>query len=328
VTTRRDLLGAMLASAALSLFAARVHAQPRPRRIGFLWEASESFHRSSLDAFRTGIRAFGYVEDKDYTLDHRYAQNDLGRLSSLAADLVAMKVDLIFASSTPAAVAAHKATRELPILFAQVSDPVGTGLAASLRQPGRNATGLTNLAFELDAKRLDLLRQVFPGLRRVGFFHNPDSAGSAVARARFESAAQKLQIKYIAAPARTEQEIADTFARLQSEKAQALVVTQGQWVLAWRDRIIEHAAKQRLPLVGGSSSYTVAGGLLSYAANTPDLYRRSAAYADKIFKGAKPGDLPIEQPNKFELMVNLKTARAVGLNVPQSLLVRADKVIE
>ena len=328
MASRRTILRATLATIALASTASRVQGQTRPRRIGFLLESTQADYVLRIDAFKVGMRELGYAEGRDYTIDQRSAQNDLARLPALAEELLSLSPALIFASSTPTAVAAHKATRDVPILVAQVSDPVGSGLAASLRRPGGNVTGLTNLGTELNAKRLDLLRQCFPGIRRVAFLYNPHSADAALALRQFESAAEKLQIRSIAAPVRKAEEIAAAFDKFQTNKAQALVVTQGQWLSGWLGSISEHAAKHRLPVVIGSRGYVEAGGLLSYTANSPDLYRRAAAYVDKIFKGAKPADLPIEQPNKFELVVNLKTAKALGITIPQSILVSADRVIE
>jgi putative ABC transport system substrate-binding protein len=224
--------------------------------------------------------------------------------------------------------AAHKATREIPIVIATIGDPVGIGLAASLAQPGGNVTGLTTLASELKSKHLDLLRQLVLGTRRAGYVYNPDNASSERGWKSFDSDCRKLQIKPISARLRKAEDIAAVFDTLRGEQAQGFVVSNGSTNIALLNHIIENAQKHRLPAVYPHEEFVIAGGLLSYNANDRDLYRRSAAYVDKIFKGAKPGKLPIEQPTKFELFVNLKTAKALGIKIPQSILVRADKVIE
>ena len=199
MNTRRNLLRATLASIALASVAPRVQGQTRPRRIGFLWESEQSDYVQRIDAFKAGMRELGYAEGRDYVIEHRSAQNDLARLPALAAELVALKVDVIVSSGTPSAVAAHKATREIPILIVTVGDPVGSGLAATLRRPGGNVTGLTSITTELITKRLDLLRQIVPGMRRVGFLYNPDNAANALGLRQFESDCGKLELKSIRA---------------------------------------------------------------------------------------------------------------------------------
>ena len=274
------------------------------------------------------MRELGYAEGRDYVFEYRSVLGDLARLPAAAAELVALKVDLILSTGTPSTEAALKATRDIPILIATVGDPVGSGFAASLRRPGGNVTGLTGLGSELNSKRLDLLRQILPGMRRVGFLYNPDNASDALQLRQFESDCAKLQFTPIRASLRKAEEIPVTFNQLSRDKAQGLLVSGGSTNSAARGTIIEYAAKNRLPAVFSNSSYAESGGLLSYGVNIPDLYRRAAAYADKIFKGAKPGDLPIEQPVKFEMILNLKTAKALGLTISQSVIVQATRVIE
>jgi len=273
------------------------------------------------------MRALGYANGRDYAIEQRWAQGDLARLPALAAELLVLKVDLIFAGTSASAVAARKATREIPILIATAGDPVGSGLATTLSHPGGNVTGLNTLASELYTKRLDLLRQLLPGMRRVGLLYNPNSASNVLILNRFEADCGRLQFKPVRAPVRKAEEIAAAFDTLQRDKAQGVIVTASTNIV-WQDSIIEHAAKHRLPAVYSGGLFAESGGLLSYAADRPDLYRRAAAYADKIFKGAKPSDLPIEQPNKFETIINLKTAKALGIKIPDVILLRADKVIE
>jgi putative ABC transport system substrate-binding protein len=326
---RRKLLVALGASALTAPLASFAQKQGKVWRIGFLWETDHSAVEQYRDAFKAGMRELGYIEGKDYVIEQRAAHADLARLPALAAELLALKVDLFVASTTPSAIAARNTTRELPILMAAVSDPVGSGLAASLRRPGGNVTGpTTGVASELYTKRLDLLRQMLPSMRRVGFLYNPDVAANVLGLRQFESDCSKLQFKSLRAPLRKPEEVAAIFNTLQQDKAQGLIVAAFSASPAWKESIVEQAAKHRLPTIYGQSSYVDLGGLISYSTNFPDLYRRTAAYAVKIFKGAKPGDLPIEQPTKFELVINLKTAKALGVTIPQFLLITADKVIQ
>ena len=325
--TRRRVviaLGATALSAPLASFAQQ---QPKVRRIGFLGGRSRSTAYVDYDAFMQGMGNLGYVEGKNLVIEWRYADGKYERLPAMAAELVRMKVEAIVTEGTPAAQAAQRATRTIPIITAVVGDPVGSGLAASLSHPGGNITGLASLSVELYAKRLDLLHQILPGMRRVGFLYNPDTPADRLGLKQFESACGKLNVKSLRAPARNGDEIASAFQTLSREKAQGLIVTSSSMV-GLRGKIIEHAAKNRLPAIYTRSVFAESGGLIAYGPDYPDLNRRAAAYVDKIFKGAKPADLPIEQPTQFELVINGKAAKALGLAIPQELLLRADKVIE
>ena len=328
MTTRRTILRATLASIALASVAPRVQGQTRPRRIGFLWERDQSESADQIGAFKAGMRELGYTEGGDYAIEHRSAQNDPARLSALAAELLVLKVDILVPSGTPSAVAAHKVTREIPILIVNVGDPIGSGLAATLRRPGGNVTGLTSISVELYTKRLDLLRQILPSMRRVGLLYNPDNGNDRLGLRQFESDCDKLKLKSVPASVRKPDEIAAAFNTFKGGQAEGLIVSSSQANSAWRKSIIEQAAKYRLPAVYGPGPWAESGGLISYGPNLLDLCRRAAGYADKIFKGAKPGDLPIEQPNKFDLAINLRVAKALGVTIPQSILVSADRVIE
>jgi putative ABC transport system substrate-binding protein len=274
------------------------------------------------------MRALGYVEGRDYAIEQRSANGDFTRLPALAAELIALKVDLIVPSGTPPALVARDATREIPILIVAVGDPVGSGLAATLARPGGNVTGLTTMGAELHTKRLDLLRQFQPDMRRVGFLHNPDNVTDVLGFKRFASDCAKLGFKAVPAPLRKAEEVAAVFNALQRDKAQGLLVANSGTNAAWRASIIEQSARHRLPAIYNNSSFADSGGLISYGANYADLYRRAAAYADKIFKGAKPGDLPIEQPLIFETVINGKSAKALGIKIPDLVFLRADRVIE
>jgi ABC-type uncharacterized transport system substrate-binding protein len=318
----------MLTTIAFAALPARSQGPTRIRRIGFLWENVQPNYFRQLDAFRTGMRDLGYTEGKHYAIEQRSAQNDSARLPAAVQELLALKVDVIVSSGTPSAEAARKATRDTPILIATVGDPVGSGFAATLSRPGGNVTGLTSMTTELYTKRLDLLRQILPAMRRAGFLYNPDNNNDKLGLTQFEADCRKLQLTPMLAPVRKAEEVATAFKSLQQDKAEGLIVSQASSNLAWLQRIVDAAAQHRLPTVYPIAFYVDHGGLISYAANTLDLWRRTAAYADKIFKGAKAGDLPIEQPTTFELFVNLKAAKALGVTIPQAILVRADRVIE
>ena len=324
--TRRRVVFALGACAFAPLAS---FAQPRKVwRVGFLWESDQSVYIPFFDAFKAGMSALGYAEGRDYVIEHRSAQADYGRLPAVAAEMVALKVDVIISSGTPSAVAASKATGDIPILITNVGDPISIGLAASLARPGGNVTGLTSLSSELITKRLDLLHQLLPRMRRVALLYDPNNRSDALNLSRFESDCGKLKIQPIRAPARNAGEMAAVFKILARDKAQALIVTGAATNAASLDRIIEHAAKLRLPTAYNNSYMAKSGGLISYGQDVPDRYRRIAVFVDKIFKGAKPGDLPIEQPMRFEFVVNMKTARALGIKIPNSILVQATKVIE
>jgi putative tryptophan/tyrosine transport system substrate-binding protein len=321
-------LGAVAISAPLASFA---QAPGKLRRIGFLWEREQSDrgHVANLEAFKRGLRELGYMEGKTYTIEHQSAQDDVTRLPTLAAQLVALKVDVIVSTGTPSAIAARSATREIPILITTAANPVGSGLAGTLARPGGNVTGITQgVGHDLYSKRLDLLRQIVPGMRRVGFLYDPNNTGVVGGLKHFEADCRKLELKSLPAPVRNAEDIAAAFDALTRDQAQGLIVSNPSTFGTWRDSIIERAARHRLPAIYVAPNNVEAGGLIAYGPLFSDLYRRAAAYADKIFKGAKPGDLPIEQPNKFELVVNLKSAKALGITIPQSILVSADKVIE
>lgn len=330
MNSRRKLIIALGASALAVPLIAFAQQQPKVWRIGLLWEREQSDATSveRVDAFKRGMRELGYAEGKHYVIEPRSAQNNYTRLSALVAELLAVKVDMIIASGTPSALAARSATRETPILIATVSDPVGSGLVATLARPGGNVTGLTqDVDKDLYSKRLDLLREIVSGLRRAGFLYNPDNRSDARTLKQFESDCAKLGFKSVRAPVRSAQEIATAFDKLKLDRAQGLIVSGAGTNTAWREGIIEQAANHRLPTVYGGSFNVDSGGLISYAANLLDLYRRAAAYADKIFKGAKPGDLPIEQPTQFELVINSKTAKALGIKIPDSIMLQATRVV-
>ena len=299
-------------------------------RIGYLARnlaASPHLH----EAFRQGLRDLGYVEGRNVVIEYRDAEGKLERLPALAAELVALKVDVIVAASTLAALAAKQATRTLPIVFAAAADPVASGLVTSLARPGGNVTGLSNLAPELVGKRLELLKQAVPGVSRVAVLWQPGALGERTEKDMLkgaEVAARALGVRLQFVEARGPADFDRAFSDMTRARAGALTVLPSAMFFSERRRLVDLAAKNRLPAVYPWREFVDAGGLMSYGPNLADLFRRAATYVDKILKGAKPGDLPVEQPTKFELVINLKTAKALGLTIPPSVLARADQVIE
>lgn len=278
-------------------------------------------------AFRQGLRTAGYDEGRDVIIEWRNANADYDRIPELVADLVQSKVDIIVAETTRAALEAKRATSTIPIVMALVADPVGSGLVTSLGRPGGNVTGLTGLTAELSVKRLQLLTEMIPRLTRVAVLWNPDTPWHSKVIEDLKSAARKLPVALTLIRVQTPQELAPAFSTIRRARAQALYLVECPLFSTHREVLLELASKARLPMVEAEGRFVQAGGLMSYGANLSDLYRRSAGYVAKILKGAKPGDLPVEQARDFELVVNLKTAKALGLTIPQSVLQRAEQVI-
>ena len=304
-------------------------AQPTGKiyRIGFL-SPSTSADPSILDAFREGLREFGYVEGRNIAIASRWAEGKYDRLPGLAAQLVGLKVDIIVATAVPAIRAAKEATRTIPIIMAVVVDPMATGLVASLARPGGNITGLSSMAPQITGKQLEMLKEVVPKASLVAVLWNPANAGNAPQIQQAQDAARALGVRLQPLGARGSSEIDSAFATMTSAQAGAVIVLVDAMLLDHRTQIADLAARRRLPAVYGLSDHAEAGGLMAYGPNRLGIVRRAATYVDRILKGAKPGDLPIEQPTKFELVINLKTAKALGLTIPPSLLQRADQVIE
>jgi putative tryptophan/tyrosine transport system substrate-binding protein len=282
-----------------------------------------------LEAFRQGLRAFGYVEGQNIVIEYRYAEGRDDRLTALAAELVRLKMDVIVAIGGAAATrAVQHATRTIPIVMAGASDPVREGLVASLTHPGGNTTGLSNLSAELPGKRLEILKETVPQSARVAVLANPANPNHASAMYNLTAAAQALGLHLHVVELRRPDELDAAFAAMTRAGADALFV-QGEPLLldGLRGRIVDRAATSRLPAMYSWRMYVEAGGLMAYGPSLPDMHRRAAAYVDKLLKGAKPTDLPVEQPTKFELVINLKTAKALGLTIPPTLLFQADEVI-
>jgi putative tryptophan/tyrosine transport system substrate-binding protein len=309
-------------------------AQPAGKvpRIGILSPTAPSEARSPSDlavlfaAFRQGLRDLGYVEGRNITIESRWAEGNYERLPGLAADLVRLKVNVIVTYGTPASEAAKRATSTIPIVMAAIIDPVASGLVTSLARPGGNVTGQSMMSPDLVEKQLEILKEVVPKVSRVALLHNPANPGNAPQVKHAQDAARALGVRLQLLGARDPGEIDSAFAVMTGE--QAVIVLVDATLQGNRARITDLAARHRLPAVYGLSEYAEVGGLLTYGPNRLDMFRHAGVYVDKILKGAKPGDLPVEQPTKFELVINLKTAKALGLTIPPSLLVRADQVIE
>jgi len=278
--------------------------------------------------FTDVLHESGWIEGKNLVFEHRYAENRLDRLPELAAELIRLNVDLILALGTLAPLEAKRATASIPIVMANAGDPLGSGLVASLARPGGNVTGMSLMAPDLGGKRLELLKEIIPRLSLVAVLWNADNPYSALVFKETQTASQTLAIRIQSLEVRSENDLADAFEAARRQGPDALVAVEDPLTLSNRKLIADSAASQQLPAIYGLREFAAAGGLMSYGANLADLYRRAAAYVDKILKGAKPADLPVQQPTKFDFVINLKTAKALGLEIPPMLLARADEVIE
>ena len=326
---RRKSIIALVAFGAAP-FAAEAQQAAKIARIGYL-ATNPATSQHLREAFLQGMGDLGYVEGRNLVIEYRDAEGKVERLPALAAELVALKVDVIVASGTLAALAAKQATRTLPIVFSPAGDPVGSGLVTSLARPGGNVTGLSAFAPELVGKRLELLKQAVPGVSRVAVLWQPGAFGERVEMdtlKRVEVAARDLGVPLQFVEARGPADFDRAFSDMTRARAGALTVLATNMFNSERRRLVELAAEKRLPALYSARELVDAGGLMSYGANLAELNRRAATYVDRILKGAKPADLPVEQPTKFELIINLKTANALGLTIPQSVLGRADEVIQ
>jgi ABC-type uncharacterized transport system substrate-binding protein len=322
---RKIILLLAVASVLISPSAEAQVAKKDPR-IGFLMPGSRTAYAVRIDAFRNGLRELGYSEGQNIAIEWRFAEGKRDRLADLAGDLVRLKVDVIVTSTTPVAAAAAQASNSIPIVMAASADPVGTGLVASLSRPGGNVTGLSMLGPESDGKALELLQETLPKLTRVAFLWDPANAGMASRLKMLESVGQSLRLQIQSVEVRNSSELENTLESAVSNRAGALFVPAGL-ASVYRKRIVEFAAKKRLPTMFNDSESAEAGGFMSYGVSLPALFHRAATYVDKILKGIKPADLPVEQPMKFEFIINLKTAKQIGVIVPPNVLARADKVI-
>jgi putative ABC transport system substrate-binding protein len=326
VDRRRFLLTSLAGAVAAPLDAGAQQAG-KVYRVGLLGTYSTQ-QEARWEPLRAGLRDLGYVEGQNIVLEYRWSEGKYDRFPDLATELVRLKVDAIVSGGTPSTQAAMQATTTIPIVMVGTGDPLRTGLVASLARPGGNVTGLTQLGAEVAGKRLQILKDTVPNLSRVAFLRNRASAAHAPYFNDLQAAGRELKLTMQSVEVQEANEFEAAFAKMMRERPDALIVTGDaihQFRQAW---IVDFAAKRRLPALYQLKEYVQAGGLMSYGTNVTDNYRRAATYVDKILKGAKPADLPIEQPTKFELVINLKTAKALGLTIPPSLLARADQVLE
>ncbi len=326
---RRTLLGT-LASSLLAPRVARGQPAAKVRRIGLLSEGpSKDLHpESAVNRFVDGLHDLGYVDGQNLVLEYRYANDQAERIPEFAAELVRLKVDVIVTVGTKETLAAKAATSTIPIVMLFVGDPVGVGLVSSLTHPGGNVTGTSSMFPDVSGKRLELLREIVPKLRRVAILWNPRNASAAAEMRAIETAARSHGLTVYSAGVDSASRLDAALADLAGARPDGVLVTQDALTMWHRDAIVAAALRTRLASIFPTSAYVKSGGLLSYGPDYRALASRGATYVDRILKGAKPGDLPIEQPTKFELVINLKTAKALGLTIPQSLLLRADEVIQ
>ncbi len=304
--------------------------QPAERlfRVGFLGNSNAALEANLVGPFREGLRDLGYVEGRNVLIEYRWAEGRYERLPTLIAELIALKADVIVTAGTPATLAVKKATTKVPLVMVAVGDPVGTGIVPSLSQPGGNITGLTSISPELDGKRLELLREIIPDISHFAMLWNADSPLQFVGERRTQAAAEVLHMKVLSLGVRNEEGLEKAFATIAKEQPGALLVLADRLFLHHRARIMEFAGKHRLPGVYAYRELVEAGGLMSFGPNYADMHRRAAYFVDRILKGARPAELPVERPATFELVVNLKAAKVLHLTIPQSVLVRATELIK
>ena len=303
-------------------------AQSKTPRIGFMGNSTAALEANLVDAFREGLREHGYEEGRNILIEYRWADGKYERFPALVAELIAAKVEVIVTAGTPAALAMKKATTTVPLVMVAVGDPVGTGLVPSLARPGANLTGLSSVAPDLEGKRLQLLREVVPALSHVAMFINSLNPFHVSSMRQARAAAQTMGIKLQLHDIRKSEDLDDAFAAIRKERPDAVLILADRVFLHNRERMIDLTKEQRLPNVNAYKELVEVGGLMSYGPSYEDMHKRAAIYVDKILKGAKPADLPIEQPSKFTFIVNLKAAKALGVTVPSQLLGLADELID
>jgi len=328
---RRQFL-ALVGTAVALVWPLSPRAQPsgKARRVGFLALPSrpEDLYASRFGAFARGMRELGYIEGENVTIEWRFANGEVGRIPGLVAELIDLKVDVIVASATPVITVVQGATRTIPIVMATANDPVGSGLIESLARPGGNTTGLSNLSTDLSPKLVELLLAIAPKVSRIAMLVNPKNATHAAILDSLKAAAATIKVDAVPAWAATGAEMENAFSTINVEKAGAIIVAADAVFMQQRHQIAELAIKHRLPTIFAFREHVEAGGLMSYGQDISENYRRSAAYVDKIFKDAKPADLPVEQTTKIEMLINGKTAKLLGLTIPAELLVLTDQVVE
>ena len=324
---RRAFIGSVAGSLLSASLGADAQPAPRIPRIGYLAPSLSPEALRLIEAFRQGLREHGYVEGQNVALELRSADGRVDRFPALAAELVALKVDVIVAGATPAVLPAKQATGTIPIVFPVHTDPIGAGLVATLGRPGGNVTGLSFSSEDLTGKRVQLLKEVVPGVSRIAVLWKSPNAAAMVQLRAVEVAAQALAVSVQLLEVRGAEDLESAFEAARTGRSGALLVVDDPFTFLLRKRIVELAAESRLPGMYGPREFAVDGGLIAYGANLEDMFRRAATYVAKILEGAKPADLPVEQPTKFDLVINLKTAKALGLTIPQSFMARADEVI-
>ena len=323
---------AFLAAIAITAFTGPRDAGAQPTgkiyRVGFLGNSTAALEANLVGPFREGLRERGHVEGRDLAIEYRWAEGQYDRFPALIAELIALKVDIIVTAGTPAALAVKRATTTIPLVMVAVGDPVGTGLVESLARPGGNLTGLVSIAPDLEGKRLELLTEIVPRLSSVAFLMNPANPFHATSEKQARSAAKALHLKVVFFPVRAEAEFDHAFEAIVAQRSGALVMLADRLFLHHRARIVEFTARHRLPTVYAYNELVQAGGLMSFGPSYPGMHRRAAYFVDRILKGERAADLPMEQPSKFELILNLRAARTLGLTIPQEILLRADELIE
>jgi putative tryptophan/tyrosine transport system substrate-binding protein len=324
---RRAFLITMVAAVVVAPLVAEAQHARKLYRIGFLGNSTAALESNLVAPWREGLRELGYVEGRDVVVEYRWAEGHYERFPALIEELLALKVDVIVTAGTPAALAVKRATATVPLVMVAVGDPVSTGLVTSLARPGGNVTGLVSIAPDLEGKRLELLREIVPKLSHVILLVNPANAFHVVSEKLVRGAARQLDLKVQFIGVRAESEFDHAFDLITRERPGALIMLADRLFLHHRARIVEFAARNRLPAVYAYRELVEAGGLMSFGPSYPEMHRRAAYFVDKILKGVKPADLPVEQPSKFELVINLKTAKTLGLTIPSSVLVRADQLI-
>jgi len=328
VNTRRKLLVALGGSALLAPFGSFAQQARKSVVVGMLRYGDRPGSQVYIDAFKQGMQELGYIEGRNLALELRFAEGKAERLPALAEELVQLKVDVILTGDTPSARAAQRATRVIPVVMGTATDPVGSGLVASLARPGGNITGFSNMSSDISPMRLEMLIAVVPKLSRVAVLLNPSNPATRTELKSLEAANQRAKLTLLALEAETPEQIERAFAAMVKQRAQGVVMTNDVLFGQQRHQIAELALKYRIPCLGALPASADAGLLMSYGQNIVESYRRAGTYVDKILKGAKPADLPVEQPTKIELVINMKTAKALGIKIPRSILVRADRVIE
>ena len=325
---RREFIILVGASTVVWPLAARAQRSAKVPRVGFLGNSTAALEANLIGPFREGLRELGYEDGRNIVIEYRWAEGRYDRFPALIAELIAAKVDVIVTAGTPASLAVKKATTSIPLVMIAVGEPVETGLVASLARPGGNITGVTSIAPEIEGKRLELLREVVPSVSHIAVLWNAGSPVQVIQERETRAAAQVLGMKMLSLGVRTREQIEEAFATIVRERPHALLVLADRLFLHHRMRIMQFASQQRLPGVHAYRELVEAGGLMSYGPSYADMHRRAAAYVDRILKGTRPADLPVERPAKFVLVVNLKAAKALGLTIPPSVILRADTVIE